>query len=129
MTEQKITKSLKVGAPVTGTAFYGSFPIVSTAKGAVKVFGGEEVAFTSHAGAVNALALHPSGEILASVGVDKSFVFYDLNEGKAMTQIYADSGMQAFIIELFLVQALLTFDRTQNRSFPSRWPPICSWWR
>lgn len=93
MTEQKITKSFEAGGPVTGAAFYKSTPIVSTAKGEVKVFGDEEHTFTSHAGAVNALALHPSGEILASVGIDKSFVFYDLSEKAVVTQIYADSGM------------------------------------
>lgn len=100
MAEQKITKSFKAGGPVTSAAFYGNIPIVSTAKGTVQMFGDEEHTFTSHAGAVNALALHPSGEILASVGVDKSFVFYDLAEKTAITQIYADSGMLALEIDL-----------------------------
>ncbi|KAF7930635.1 uncharacterized protein EAE98_005035 [Botrytis deweyae] len=94
LAEQKITKSFEAGGPVTGAAFYKSTPIVSTAKGEVKVFGDEEHTFTSHAGAVNALALHPSGEILASVGIDKSFVFYDLAEKAAITQIYADSELK-----------------------------------
>lgn len=73
--------------------WYGSQPVVSTSSGAVKVFGKDEVTFTSHAGSANGLALHPSGDILASVGVDKSFVFYDLTRGTAVTQVYTDSGM------------------------------------
>lgn len=87
---------LKVGAgPITDAVWYGSQPVISTASGAVKVFdeGKAVAAFTSHAGAASALALHPSGEILASVGVDKSFVFYDLPGGKAVSQIYTDSGL------------------------------------
>ncbi|APA10799.1 hypothetical protein SS1G_03564 [Sclerotinia sclerotiorum 1980 UF-70] len=94
LTQQKIIKSFEVGGPVTGAAFSSSMPIVSTANGVVKLLGDEEHTFTSHAGAVNALALHPSGEILASVGVDKSFVFYDLAEKKAIIQIYTDSELK-----------------------------------
>lgn len=67
--------------------------MVSTSSGTVKVFGDGEATFTSHAGSANGLALHPGGGILASVGVDKSFVLYDLEAGKAVTQIYTDSGM------------------------------------
>jgi pre-mRNA-processing factor 19 len=59
------------------------------------VFGDNETTFTSHAGSANGLALHPSGDILASVGVDKSFVFYDLPGGKPVTQVYTDSGMKS----------------------------------
>jgi pre-mRNA-processing factor 19 len=86
---------LKVGGGViTDAVWYGDKPVISTLSGAVKVFeeGQEVAAFTSHAGAANALAMHPSGEILASVGADKSFVFYDLVGAKPVTQVYADCG-------------------------------------
>ncbi|KAM3084538.1 hypothetical protein ACMFMG_001359 [Clarireedia jacksonii] len=92
--EQKLLRSYKAGGAVTGAVFYGETPIVSTANGAVKIFGDEETTFSSHAGAVNAIAMHPSGEILASVGVDKSFVFYDLSGKKVVTQVYADSELK-----------------------------------
>lgn len=59
--------------------------------------GNDEITFTSHAGSANGLALHPSGDILASVGVDKSFVFYDLVGGSSVTQVYTDSGTHGFI--------------------------------
>ncbi|KAG4422971.1 hypothetical protein IFR04_003883 [Cadophora malorum] len=91
--EEKVQQSYKAGSTITDAVWYGSQPVVSTASGAVKVFGENEMTFTSHAGSANGLALHPSGDILASVGVDKSFVFYDLLAAKAVTQVYTDSGL------------------------------------
>jgi len=90
--ENKVQQSFKAASAITDAVWYGSSPVVSTSSGAVKVFGDGETTFTSHAGSANGLALHPSGDILASVGVDKSFVFYDLPGGKAVTQVYTDSG-------------------------------------
>ena len=46
----------------------------------------------SHAGEVTAITLHPCGDILSSVGVDKSWVTYDLNTGKPVCQVYTESG-------------------------------------
>jgi pre-mRNA-processing factor 19 len=97
--ENKIVESFKAGSAVTDAVWYGSQPVVSTASGAVKVFGDSETTFTSHAGSANGLALHPSGDILASVGVDKSFVFYDLPGGRAVTQVYTDSG--TYLMDLY----------------------------
>ncbi|KAE9370489.1 Prp19-domain-containing protein [Stipitochalara longipes BDJ] len=91
--ENKVVQSFKAGGAVTDAVWYGSQPVVSTTSGAVKVFGDSEISFTSHAGSANGLALHPSGDILASVGVDKSFVFYDLAGGKPVTQVYTDSEL------------------------------------
>jgi pre-mRNA-processing factor 19 len=93
--DNKILTALKVGGgAVTDAVWYGIHPVISTSSGAVKVFkdGEEAAAFTSHAGSANALAMHPSGEILASVGADKSFVFYDLVSSKAVSQVYTDCG-------------------------------------
>lgn len=91
--ENKVVASFNAGGPVTDAVWYGNQPVLSTASGAVKVLGDSETSFTSHAGSANALALHPSGDILASVGVDKSFVFYDLPGAKAVTQVYTDSEL------------------------------------
>jgi len=89
----KIQKSFNAGSAVTDALWYGTQPVVSTSSGAVKVLGNEQITFTSHAGSANGLALHPSGEILASVGVDKSFVFYDLVGGSSVMQVYTDTGL------------------------------------
>ncbi|KUJ22038.1 Prp19-domain-containing protein [Mollisia scopiformis] len=91
--ENKVQQSFKAGSTVTGAVWYGAQPVVSTSSGAIKVFGDDEITFNSHAGSANAIALHPSGDILASVGVDKSFVFYDLPGGKAVTQVNTDSEL------------------------------------
>jgi pre-mRNA-processing factor 19 len=90
--ENKLQKSFKAGSAITDAAWYGTEAVVSTTSGAIKLFGNSEMSFTSHAGSANGLAMHPCGDILASVGVDKSFVFYDLVAGKAVAQVYTDSG-------------------------------------
>lgn len=91
--KHQVRESFNVGdlSAITGAVWYGSKIVVSTSSGTVRV-GADEHTFTSHAGSINGLALHPCGDILASVGVDKSFVFYDLVGGSAVTQVYTDSG-------------------------------------
>lgn len=97
VSKAKVLQTFEASGVITDAIWYDSQPVISTSFGAVNVFGGsDEINFTSHAGCANALALHPCGDILASVGVDKSFVFYDLVSAKAVTQIYTDSGMFAF---------------------------------
>jgi pre-mRNA-processing factor 19 len=93
--ENSLVQPLKVGSPITDGLLWDGKAVVSTASGTVKVLdtrGAEVSSSTSHAGAVSAIALHPSGDILASVGVDKSLVFYDLAELKAVAQVYTDTG-------------------------------------
>lgn len=69
--------------------------VVATSNGAVVVTqeGALQAKFKQHAGAATAVAAHPSGELLASVGVDKSYVLYDLHSSQVLTQIFSDSGM------------------------------------
>lgn len=83
-----------VGASITDTIWAGNKAIVSTSDGVVKVFenGSEIFSFSGHSGEVTALALHPSGEILASVGVDKGYIFYDLESSTQALQIVTNSG-------------------------------------
>ncbi|KAI9796966.1 MAG: hypothetical protein M1825_006280 [Sarcosagium campestre] len=84
-------------AAVTDGLWWGTKAIIANSKGQVKILenGGELITLSSHAGATTALALHPSGEILASVGVDKSYVIYDLSSLKAVAQIYSDTALAA----------------------------------
>lgn len=88
--------ALKAGGAVTATTWWGSRQIVATSTGAVKVFenGAEIAELGSHAGAATSLAMQPTGDILASTGVDKSFIFYDLITMKVASHIYTDSGRQ-----------------------------------
>jgi pre-mRNA-processing factor 19 len=53
--------------------------------------GSEVASFSDHAGPVTGLALHPGGLILASVGSDKSFVFYDLSALRTVFRSFTDS--------------------------------------
>ncbi len=89
----KLERSLKAGEPVTDTLWIGARVILATAKGSVKVFeaGAEVASFSEHAGPATGLAVHPSGDILASVGSDKSVAIYDLTALKPVTHIITDS--------------------------------------
>lgn len=86
--EKKVGESYNAGGPITAAVWATDVPLVATSLGEVKILGDKETSFKSHAGSAAALAVHPSGDIVASVGVDKSFVFYDVPNGKAVTQIY-----------------------------------------
>ena len=95
ISKNSIIQELQVGSgTVTDAAWASSRAVVSTSKGIVKVFenGSETASFSGHAGTVAALAVHPSGEILASVGIDRSIILYDLTSSTQATQIYTDSG-------------------------------------
>lgn len=109
--ENKLVQPIVVGdGAITAGVFYEAQPVLGTSTGAVKVFDGNKptAVFTKHAGACRALALHPTGDILASVGVDKSFVIYDLAASKAVAQLYTELGKHHTL-------SLLAF-ATNNRS-------------
>ncbi|KAF2490084.1 Prp19-domain-containing protein [Lophium mytilinum] len=93
VSQKQVVNALKCGSAVTATAWWGSRQVVATSAGAVKVFedGAEVAQLGSHAGSATSLALHPSGDILASTGVDKSFIFYDLTSMKVALHIYTDT--------------------------------------
>ncbi|GAB1321021.1 Pre-mRNA-processing factor 19 [Madurella fahalii] len=93
----KVERSLDIGEPVTSTVWTGSKVILATSKGTVKVFdsGTETASFQAHAGAVTGLSVHPGGRILASVGVDKSFAFYDLDSLERVSRGYTDAALTA----------------------------------
>lgn len=95
ISKNSIIQELQVGSgTVTDAVWAGPRAVVSTSAGIIKVFenGSEMASYSGHAGAVTALAVHPSGDILASVGIDKSFILYDLTSSTQATQIYTDSG-------------------------------------
>ena len=102
ISQQRIIQVLKGGGgPITDAVWAGSRAVVSSQSGRIKVFEGQEElsAFSSHAGSTTAIALHPSGDILASVGDDKSYVLYDLSSMSTITQVYTNSGMPGTILK------------------------------
>ena len=82
------------GGAITDAVWSGSRAIVASSTGVIHVLdkGTEISSFTQHAGEITAIAVHPSGDILASVGVDKSIVLYDLSTSSVAAQIFTDSG-------------------------------------
>ncbi|RKF59510.1 Pre-mRNA-processing factor 19 [Erysiphe neolycopersici] len=91
--ENKIQQSMEIGYPITNGIWFADHPVISTSSGLVKVLGIDELSFNLHNGSANHLALHPCGDILASVGADKSFVLYDLAGKKSVCQIFTDSEL------------------------------------
>lgn len=91
--EDKLERQMAVEEPVTDTLWADKKLVFATSRGAVKVYeGGKQVAaLAEHAGAATGLSLHPSGDILASVGSDKSVVFYDLRSYKRVSRVYVDA--------------------------------------
>lgn len=97
--EATVQGSVRLEEPVTASVWINSKMALATASGSVKVFVDmqETESFSEHAGPVTGLASHPSMSLLASVGSDKSFVFYDLEENKRVTRVFTDSGKSNLI--------------------------------
>ena len=79
---------------VTAVAWSGARRILATKTGGLQVFedGSSVCDFSRHSSAVTAIAVHPSGDILASASLDKSLVFYDLSSAAPVTQLFTSSG-------------------------------------
>ncbi|KAL4868062.1 hypothetical protein BDV12DRAFT_170291 [Aspergillus spectabilis] len=95
LSQKHIIHNLQSNGPVTDAIWAGEKAVVASSTGSVKVFeGGKEVAsFNLHAGAATGLALHATGNIVASVGVDKSYVLYDLTSNAAIMQNFSDASL------------------------------------
>ncbi len=93
--DQRVLQALKGGGgSITSAVWAGSRAVVSTSTGKVKIFEGQSelATFSAHGGEITGIALHPSGAILASVGVDKSYVLYDVESMVTITQVHTESG-------------------------------------
>lgn len=96
--EKKVLRELDIrSGAITDAIWIDGRAAFATAEGHVKIFqDGKEVAnFRGHSGAVAALALHPCKEILASVGPDKSYIYYDLSALAQGFQAYTDSSKKS----------------------------------
>lgn len=108
ISQQKVVHALKVGSGVTETTWWDSRAVVATAHGTVKIFeNGDEIAqLGSHAGPASSIAVHPSGAILASAGLDKQFMFYDLSTFQTVSKVYTEAEITCCA---FHVDGLLFF--------------------
>lgn len=94
ISQQKLVYELQVGhGAITDAIWVDGQAVFASSSGNVKIFesGTEVASFNGHSGEVKAVAVHPSKEILASVGVDKSYIFYDLTSLTQAIQVYTDS--------------------------------------
>lgn len=94
LTQKSVVQTLKTDGPVTDAKWAGEKAVVGSATGSIKVFenGSEVASFKAHAGEVTAVAVHATGDIVASVGVDKSYVIYDLATNTVASQIFTGAG-------------------------------------
>lgn len=96
--KNEVVQALKIKTgTVTDALWWDTRPIVATSSGHIKVFndvanGGDAQHLGSHAGAATTIALHPSGDLLASAGVDKTYKLFDLTSMKLITQVVTPSG-------------------------------------
>ncbi|OQE44966.1 hypothetical protein PENCOP_c002G08360 [Penicillium coprophilum] len=95
LSQKSVVQTLKTDGAVTDATWAGTKAVIGSSTGSVKVFenGAEVASFASHAGEVTAVTVHATGDIVASVGVDKSYVLYDLATNTAVSQIFCDSAL------------------------------------
>jgi WD40 repeat protein len=93
LSQKKIIHTLQTDGHVTNVLWAGEKAVVASSTGSVKVFeSGKEIAnFNSHAGAATGLALHATGDIVASVGEDKSYALYDLTTNGVILQNFSNA--------------------------------------
>ena len=93
---QMVQTLSSAGGAVTATLWAGDRPVVASTTGRITVFSPQSdtdlVSFDTHAGGATAIALHPSGDILASVGNDRTYALYDLENLKPLTQVASDTS-------------------------------------
>ncbi|KAJ9613556.1 hypothetical protein H2200_003498 [Cladophialophora chaetospira] len=97
LSENRLLHSLKVGKGyVTSGIWARDRAIIATSTGSIKVFEEDQEvgSFAAHAGSANAVALHPSGTILGSVGEDRSYALYDLESGNVLNRVFSDSALK-----------------------------------
>ena len=97
VSQNKMVQTLSSGGgSVTDTLWAGDRPVISSTTGKITVFSPhsdtELITFDTHAASVTAIALHPSGDLLASVGEDKSYALYDLENLRPLTQVPSESS-------------------------------------
>jgi pre-mRNA-processing factor 19 len=99
--EGKVLEESKIdGGNVTAGLLWREGSILGTSTGQVQVYqaGAQVAVLEAHSGAVTGLALHASGEILASIGADRSYILYDLETYKVLTQVVTDAGKSLLIL-------------------------------
>ena len=92
--QAKLVENFAVRASVTDALWAGRTAVVSTIAGTVEGYeeGKKVFTFGPLRAEVTAIALHPCGDILAAVGVDKTYSFFDLTTYSPVLQIATNAG-------------------------------------
>ncbi|PHH69233.1 hypothetical protein CDD82_7902 [Ophiocordyceps australis] len=95
LSSDAMVRQMSLGEPVTDVLWVGEKFYFTTTLGSIKVFeGGEMLASLSeHTGPATGLSMHPGGEILASVGTDKSIVFYETDTFTRLSRVHNDHAL------------------------------------
>lgn len=129
LSEKSVTHTIQADGPVTDAIWASEKPVLASSTGSVKVFenGNEVASFKLHSGAATALAVHATGDIVASVGTDKSYVLYDLAAKSVITQIFADACKSPSMARS-LTSADIYLSSATIRQVSPRRPPHRCWW-
>lgn len=124
--QKDVIHTLQTDGPVTDAVWASEKPVICSSTGSVNVFenGNKVAGFSTHAGAATALAIHPTGDIVASAGTDKSYVLYDLTTNSVITQIFSDACKAP--CDLVGGVWLIFCSSSTIGQVPSRRPPCCS---
>lgn len=119
------TRSNLGAGAILGGAWVNDKQVVSTSSGTVVVAqeGAVQEKFQQHAGAATAVATHPCGEIVVSVGYDKSYILYDISTMEALTQVYGDVGMWIVILK---AEVMLIISQSLQRLHST---PMVTFWQ
>lgn len=119
------TKDCKGGAVLDGV-FWNDRAVIALSSGSLKVFDeAEEVAsLDKHKGPAIAIDLHPCGDLVVSIGADKSFILYDLTTSSVITQVHCDKGSRVQIFDIYLRLTDVCYSPYSSK-FPSGWPSPC----
>lgn len=95
--QRKLLASLNADdGAIVDVVWAGAHPVTATVNGVLRVWnenGSDSTSTSAHSGGLKAVASHPRGDILGSVGEDKSWAIYDLETTKAVVQVYGESGI------------------------------------
>ena len=105
VSEKKTVATIACGhGAVTDALLWKRRPVIALSTGEVKVFesDGTELAKANvHAGVCTGISIHPTGDMLVSVGVDKSYAIYELGSLKVLTRVFTASGKPSDRISSF----------------------------
>ena len=94
LSEEKVTQEFDVEDPIADSLWRDTTAVVATSTSGIKLLenGILQSNLEGPGGNLGGIALHPSGDILASVSDNATCILHDLTTGTKASQISTDSG-------------------------------------